>query len=88
MAEFFESGHLIDLILVLVLAEIIALAIYWRWGGKGIALANFLPNAAAGAFLLLALRVALTGYGWHAACLCLAAAGVAHIIDVSRRWKS
>jgi hypothetical protein len=88
MAEFFASGHLIDLIFVLVLIEIVVMEIYRRHSGKGVAFLDFLPNAAAGAFLLMALRAHLAAYGWQIICACLAAAGIAHVVDVSRRWKS
>jgi hypothetical protein len=86
MADLFASGHLVDLILIIVLLEASFLLLFWRTTGRGIAPADLLPNLCAGVFLLLALRVTLTGGGWAAACTCLAFAGVAHIIDVSRRW--
>jgi len=86
MAELFTSGRLVDFILAVVVIEAAVLLIYWRWGRRGIAPGDLLPNLCAGAFLLLALRVTLGG-GWIAACGCLAAAGLAHLFDVSRRWR-
>jgi hypothetical protein len=70
-----------------VVLETAALLLAWRYSGRGIAPGDFLPNLCAGAFLLLALRVTLGGGGWMPACGCLAAAGVAHLIDVRRRWR-
>ena len=87
MADLFASGHLVDLILIVVLVEAVGLMWLWKSCGRGIAPADLLPNLCAGAFLLLALRVTLSGGGWMMACLCLALAGVANIIDVSRRWR-
>ncbi len=87
MADLFASGRLVDLILVVVVLEAAALLLYWAWARRGIAPLDLLPNLCAGAFLLLALRATLAGGGWTIASLCLAAAGLAHLIDVSRRWR-
>ena len=88
MADLFANGHLVDLILIVVVLEAMGLLLFWRFARRGIAPGDLLPNLCAGAFLLLALRLTLGGSGWMPACGCLAAAGVAHLIDVSRRWRS
>lgn len=88
MAEMFASGQLVDFILGLVVLEIAAFALYRRATGGGIPLADFLPNILAGAFLLLALRVQLAEGGWMPVSLCLASAGIAHVVDIGRRWRS
>ena len=41
----------------------------------------------AGAFLLLALRAALTGASWIPVALWLLAALFAHLVDLVRRWR-
>ena len=87
MAEIFASGTLIDGILLLVVCEIVALALLWRWRRRGIAPADLIPNVLAGGFLLLALRLALGGAGWMVCIACLAAGGIAHLIDITRRWQ-
>ena len=87
MAELFAEGHFVDLVLALVAVEAVALLLYWRRTGRGIAPFDLLPNLCAGAFLLLALRVTLTGGGWALASGCLAVAGLAHLIDLYRRWR-
>jgi hypothetical protein len=87
MADLFASGRLVDLILVLVAIEVAVLLVYWRRTGRGVAPLDLLPNLCAGAFLLLALRVTLTGGGWMLASLCLAAGGLAHLADLYRRWR-
>ena len=87
MAELFASGRLVDFILVVVVLEAAALLLYWARAGRGIAPLDLLPNLCAGAFLLLALRATLAGSGWMIASLCLAAAGLAHLTDVYRRWR-
>jgi hypothetical protein len=87
MAELFASGRLIDIILIIVVIEATVFFMMWRRSGRGIAPLDLLPNLCAGAFLLLAMRVTLAGGGWMIACGCLSAAGVAHLIDVYRRWR-
>ena len=87
MSELFASGRIVDLILLIVAIEAIALIVYWRATGRGIAPRDLLPNLIAGALLLLALRLTLADAGWMAICVCLAAAGVANIVDIMRRWR-
>ena len=87
MSDLFASGRLVDLILLIVVIEAIVLIVYWRATGKGIAPRNLLPNLIAGALLLLALRLTIADAGWMAIGGCLAAAGVANVVDVMRRWR-
>jgi hypothetical protein len=87
MTDLFASGRLVDLILVLVVIEALALILYWRHTRQGVAPVDLLPNLCAGAFLLLALRVTLAGGSWEIASACLAAAGLAHLTDIGRRWR-
>jgi hypothetical protein len=87
MAELFANGHLIDLVLALVVLEAAGLLLTWQYCRRGVAPVDLLPNLCAGAFLLLALRITLGGGGWMPACGCLAGAGVAHVIDIGRRWR-
>jgi hypothetical protein len=87
MAELFASGRLADLILVIVAIEAAFLLVFWRSTGRGVSPGELLPNLFAGAFLLLALRLSLGGAGWQWCCGSLAAAGLAHMIDLGRRWR-
>jgi len=87
MADLFASGRLVDLILVVVAIEAAALTLYWSRARRGVAPFDLLPNLCAGLFLLLALRVTLAGAGWLMASACLAAAGLAHLTDLRRRWR-
>jgi hypothetical protein len=88
MADLFANGRVVDLILVVVVIEAAALILYWRRARRGVAPFDLLPNLCAGAFLLLALRVTLAGDGGLTATGCLAAAGLAHLTDVYRRWRN
>jgi hypothetical protein len=87
MAELFATGRFVDLILILVAIEAVCLLFYWRSTKRGVDPADLLPNLCAGAFLLLALRLELGGAGWQLCCLSLAAAGLAHLVDLTRRWR-
>ena len=87
MTEFFGSAHLVDLILAIVAGEMLAIMLYWQFSRRGIAPRQLLPNVLAGAFLLLALRLALSGYSWPWYAACLAASGVANVADLRQRWR-
>jgi hypothetical protein len=86
MKTLFATGRIVDLLLVLMLVEAVAITAYRRRTGRGIALGNLVGNLAAGAALLLALRGALTGAWWGWTACWLSAALVAHLADLSRRW--
>ncbi len=85
MAELFGSGRIVDLILALVLLEAVVLQGYRTVTGRGPNPSELLGNLLAGACLLLALRVALTGGDWRWLALCLGAAGLAHLADLRLR---
>ncbi|KGE05227.1 hypothetical protein [Pseudohaliea rubra] len=80
MEGWFASGRVVDVILLLVVLEAL---LSFRLG-RGTAL---LPNLAAGACLLLALRAVLTGASGAVLGLWLALAGVAHAFDVAARFR-
>ena len=88
MSDLFASGRLVDIILLIVAIEAVALGLYWRATGKGVAPADLLPNLIAGGCLLLALRLVIANADWRAVCAVLAAAGIASAIDISRRWRN
>jgi hypothetical protein len=87
MTALFASGHIVDLILLLVLLEAVVLAVWHRRTGLGIAPAALAGILSAGAALLLALRAALVGawWGWIAAPLLVAL--LAHLFDLRSRWR-
>jgi hypothetical protein len=87
MSAALASGHLVDAILALVAVEALVLFVLWQRGERGIAPRDALPMLLAGAFLMLALRLSLTGAGWQAICFCLALGGLAHLVDLNRRWR-
>lgn len=86
MEALFQSGRVVDLILLLIVMELLALAA-WRGSGRvAPALADVLPYLLSGAALLVALRVALTAGSWPLMALALLFAFAAHLYDLYRRW--
>ena len=79
--------HAVDLVIGLVVLEAVAIGVHERLTGRGVALRDMLATLVAGLFLLLALRAALGGEDWTLVALPLAAAGVAHAVDLVRRWR-
>jgi hypothetical protein len=78
----------IDAVLALTALEALALALYHRMTGRGIAPADFVLTLAAGIALLLALRSTMAdGFGVAAAAWMLAG-GAAHVADLRRRWSA
>ncbi len=79
--------QLIDAVIVFTLIECLLLLAYHRSTGKGVAPRDFLANMAAGLCLMLALRCLAADLGVAWVVLCLLAAGVAHGVDIMRRWR-
>lgn len=87
MAEFFESGRVVDLILALIVVEaaiLCGLALVWR---DRVPVTGWLFNLAAGACLLLALRAVLSDAAWPVAGVWLVAALIAHVGDLIQRLR-
>ena len=83
----------IDAILVLVTFEAAALVALHRWTGAGIPSHRLLGTLASGFFLMLATRLALhagasgTVTAQALVAAALLAALVAHIVDLTLRWR-
>ena len=88
MAELFNSGRVVDLILLLVAAEGVALWVWHRRSGRGPSGLALIPNLVSGASLMLALRFALTGSSWIWIAVMMLCSLVAHGFDVMNRWRS
>jgi hypothetical protein len=86
MEEFFRSGLVADVILVVMVAEALLLLVYRKVSGRGPAAADLITMLLAGACLVLALRAVLTGAQWPLVAVCLIAALFAHLLDLYRRW--
>ncbi len=78
----------IDLILAGVVLEAVALLLYRRATGRGVAPASLIATLAAGGSVMIALRLSLAGGAaptWIPACLAVALA--AHLLDLAIRWE-
>jgi hypothetical protein len=82
------SPALIDLILAFTVLEAIVLAVWRKRSGRGLDLVPLFLMLLPGVFLMLALRAALAGAVWPWLPAALAAALVAHLADLRRRWGS
>jgi hypothetical protein len=87
MTALFSNGRIVDFILALVIVEAAVLLTYRLVSGRGIPATSLLTNLLAGSCLLLALRSALTEFHWTWTAAWLAAALVAHVADLSQRWR-
>ncbi len=86
MSELFADGRIVDTILVLVALEAVILVALARRSGR-VRPAAILANLAAGAGLMVALRLALAGAAWPWIGLALAAALAAHLADICQRFS-
>ncbi len=87
MAEFFTSGAVADLVLLVLLLETVGLLAWHRRTGRGLRPAAIIGLALPGVALVLALRFALTGAGWPAIAAALTAAFAAHLLDLALRLR-
>ncbi len=88
MSDWLASGRFIDLAIAITLIEAAVLVLHHRLTGRGVAPAEFIVNLLSGLCLMLALRAALGGAGWPWVALPLLLAGLTHLFDLSRRWRS
>ena len=88
MSELIAGGRAIDWILGLVALEAVLLIALRAFAGRGPAPLSFLGNLLSGAFLLLALRNALSGGSLLTIWLCLIGALIAHVADLFVRWET
>ncbi|MGA2552179.1 MAG: hypothetical protein ABSF50_18690 [Burkholderiaceae bacterium] len=85
--DLFIRAHLIDAIVVMVLAEGALLGLWRLCSGTGVPLGQLWPNLCAGLGLLLALRTVVAGGAWHWVAFWLAASLLAHLTDLRARWR-
>jgi hypothetical protein len=87
VSELLTTVHIADVVLGVMAIEAIALLIHWRRKRRGIPPAAVFINLAAGACLVLALRSVLAGSHWSWTAAWLAAAFLAHLVDLAHRWQ-
>ncbi len=82
------SHVLIDVALAITIVELVVLLVLRRRKASGAAAASLLANVGAGLSLMLAVRAALVGAAWPWLAACLAAAGAAHVADLTLRRRT
>ncbi len=87
IANWFASGDIANVILMLMGLEAVALAGVRITTGRGIAISGLVANLLAGGCLILALKTALIGGSPETTALWLAGALVAHVADLVARWR-
>ena len=85
MNALLHSPHIVDVILLVLIAELAALTLLRPEGTATARLSRLLTAALPGILLLLALRASLAGAGWSWIMLCLVASFPAHLVDLWRR---
>ena len=86
MADMIINAALIDWILALVALEGVAVLGWRAVSGRGPQPLAFLSNLVAGAFLLVALRGAVSGASGAGIAACMFAGCLAHVVDLTARW--
>ena len=87
MDELLISRRLIEVIIGFTALEGIALVLYHRRTGKGVAPRDFAANLVSRLCLMLALRNVLAGGWWGWTSLLLLGSGLAHAGDLWWRWR-
>lgn len=87
METLVRSGHVADVILACLLIEAAALLAWNRATGRGLAPGAVAALLLPGAFLVLALRLALTGAAWTLIPVALVGALAAHLWDLRGRLR-
>lgn len=83
LASVVQSGEFFDWVLLGVAVELVALV---AWRGSAL-LTDLLPNLAAGAALMMSVKLAITDAPWQWLVVALSAALLAHVIDLVRRLR-
>ena len=88
MESLVATGGLLDLVLVVIGIEIVGLWLIRKRLKKLPSLTNLLPNILAGAALILALRLSLTGASWVWIPTLLTLSLIAHLSDLWLRVQN
>ena len=86
MAEWFETGRFVYLVLSFIALEILLLAWWHRRSGRGLPPVEVAGNLAAGALIFMALERSASGAHWIWVAVFAALSFPAHAIDLRRRW--
>ena len=87
LSRIVSSGRIVDIMVLFVVIEVIALIVYWRRTGRGVPTIPLLANVGAGGSLMLALGATLKGYNSNVIALLLVSSLVFHVTDLAIRWR-
>lgn len=87
LAALVESGRIVDIMLLFVAIEVIALAGYRLVTGRGIPLPALILNIGAGGSLMVGLKLVFDQAPWHWVAAALVAALVFHVGDLLQRRR-
>ena len=87
MGALLQGGRAVELFLVFVALEGVALFAVWRFSGRGLPPRAIVSCLVPGACLMLALRAALEAQPGFAVAGWLLAALLSHVADLALRWK-
>ena len=82
-----ESGRIVDIMLVVVALEVVALIAYRVATGTGLSVTSIVLNIGAGGSLMVALKLLYDGAAWQLIAAALVAALVFHSGDLAHRWR-
>lgn len=82
------SGRIVDIMLVFVAIEVLALLIYRGVTGRGLGVAALLLNIGAGGSLMVALKLVFDEAPWQWVAAALVASLVFHASDIVYRWRT
>jgi hypothetical protein len=82
----FDGTQLIDIVIIATLLEWVVLSLLRHRRQRGLPQAAIAGTLLPGLCLMLAVRSAMQGLPWYAVASLLSAAGLAHLMDIQRRW--
>ncbi|MEO0322684.1 MAG: hypothetical protein AAF447_06990 [Myxococcota bacterium] len=88
MSAWLSRGSLVDVAIAAIVLEALLLLVYRRRTGRGLAPLDVFGQLLAGAILLVAVRLAVTGAPTELVLLALALSFPAHVFDLLRRFRS
>jgi hypothetical protein len=88
VSDLITSGRITDIMLLILVGEALLLTAIKVASGQGPSVASIWTNIAAGAALVAALKAVLTGARWEVVAMCLFAALLAHVVDLTVRWRT
>ncbi|MEO0616192.1 MAG: hypothetical protein AAFY69_08645 [Pseudomonadota bacterium] len=87
LQQLVESGRIVDIMLVVIALEIVALIGYRVVTGKGLSVLSIILNVGAGGSLMVALKLLYDGVGWQLIAAALVASLCFHTGDLVYRWR-